>query len=113
MALRIRLARGGAKKHPFYRVVVAEASMPRDGRFVERVGSYNPMIEGDFDSRVSLKKERITHWLGCGAQPSDRVYKMLAKAKILPEKPWRETPQKSAPGEKMAERSKKKDSAKT
>ena len=80
MALKIRLARGGAKKRPFYRIVVAEASAPRDGRYVERVGTYNPMVPKDHDQRLVLKNERITYWLGQGAQPTERVQKMLASA---------------------------------
>ena len=82
MALKIRLARGGAKKRPFYRIVVAEASAPRDGRYVERVGTYNPMVPKDHDQRLVLKNERITYWLGQGAQPTERVHKMLADASI-------------------------------
>ena len=78
MALKIRLARGGAKKRPFYRIVVAEAAAPRDGRYVERVGTYNPMVPKDHDQRLTLKAERITYWLGQGAKMSDRV-KSLAK----------------------------------
>ena len=82
MALKIRLARGGAKKRPFYRIVVAEASAPRDGRYVERVGTYNPMVPKDHDQRLTLKAERITYWLGQGAQPTERV-----AAAVLVEQP--------------------------
>jgi small subunit ribosomal protein S16 len=80
MALKIRLARGGAKKRPFYRIVVAEASAPRDGRYVERVGTYNPMVPKEHEQRMTLNSERITFWLGQGAKPTDRVHKMLAAA---------------------------------
>ena len=80
MALKIRLARGGAKKRPFYRIVVAEAAMPRDGRFVERLGTYNPMLPRDHDDRLVLKSERINYWLGQGARPTARGHKMLAGA---------------------------------
>ena len=104
MALKIRLARGGAKKRPFYRIVVAEASAPRDGRYVERVGTYNPMVPKDNDQRVTLKAERITYWLGQGAQPTERVQKMLAGAGLAEAPVIREQPKKSAPGRKRAER---------
>ena len=104
MALKIRLARGGAKKRPFYRIVVAEASAPRDGRYVERVGTYNPMVPKDHDQRLVLKNERITYWLGQGAQPTERVQKMLASAGMTEAPVIREQPKKSAPGKKRAER---------
>ena len=99
MALKIRLARGGAKKRPFYRIVVAEASAPRDGRYVERVGTYNPMVPKDHDQRLTLKAERITYWLGQGAQPTERVQKMLAGAGLAEAPVIREQPKKSAPGQ--------------
>ena len=99
MALKIRLARGGAKKRPFYRIVVAEASAPRDGRYVERVGTYNPMVPKDHEQRLTLKSERITYWLGQGAQPTERVQKMLAGAGLTEAPVIREQPKKSAPGE--------------
>ena len=83
MALKIRLARGGSKKHPFYRIVVAEASSPRDGRFVERLGSYDPMVPKDHENRVSLKDERIKFWMSKGAKPTLRVHKILAAAGLL------------------------------
>ena len=104
MALKIRLARGGAKKRPFYRIVVAEASAPRDGRYVERVGTYNPMVPKDHDQRLVLKNERISYWLGQGAQPTERVQKMLASAGLTEAPVIREQPKKSAPGKKRAER---------
>ena len=104
MALKIRLARGGAKKRPFYRIVVAEASAPRDGRYVERVGTYNPMVPKDHEQRVTLNAERIAHWLGQGAQPTERVQKMLAAAGLAAAPVIREQPKKSAPGKKRAER---------
>ena len=80
MALKIRLARGGAKKRPFYRIVVAEASSPRDGRFVEKVGTYNPLLPRDHAERIVLNMERIKHWLSVGAQPTDRVELFLGNA---------------------------------
>lgn len=84
MAVRIRLARGGAKKRPFYRIVAADARSPRDGRFLERLGSYNPLLKSEDDNRIVLNEERIRYWLGQGAQVSDRVARFLDKAGILP-----------------------------
>ena len=104
MALKIRLARGGAKKRPFYRIVIAEAAAPRDGRYVERVGTYNPMVPKDHDQRLVLKNERITYWLGQGAQPTERVQKMLAGAGLTEAPVIREQPKKSAPGQKRVDR---------
>jgi small subunit ribosomal protein S16 len=104
MALKIRLARGGAKKRPFYRIVVAEASAPRDGRYVERVGTYNPMVPKEHEQRMTLNSERITFWLGQGAKPTDRVHKMLAAAGLAEAPVIRDQPKKSAPGKKRAER---------
>ena len=78
MALKIRLARGGAKKRPYYRIVVAEASAPRDGRFVERLGSYNPMVPKDHPERLTLDGERAKYWMSKGAKPTERVQKMMA-----------------------------------
>ena len=104
MALKIRLARGGAKKRPFYRVVVAEASAPRDGRYVERVGTYNPMVPKDHEQRLILNGERISFWMSKGAQPTERVHKMLASADLMPAPVLRDQPKKSAPGKKRAER---------
>ena len=104
MALKIRLARGGAKKRPFYRIVVAEASSPRDGRYVERVGTYNPMVAKEHEQRMTLNSERITFWLGKGAKPTERVHKMLAAAGLAEPLVIRDQPKKSAPGKKRAER---------
>ena len=104
MALKIRLARGGAKKRPFYRVVVAEASAPRDGRYVERVGTYNPMVPKDHEQRLTLNGERISFWMSKGAQPTERVHKMLASAGLMAAPVLRDQPKKSAPGKKRAER---------
>src|SRR3546814_2661318 len=80
MALKIRLTRGGAKKRPFYRIVVAEATAPRDGRFIERLGSYNPMLPADHADRVKLFEERVKHWLSVGAKPTERVARILGRA---------------------------------
>ena len=82
MATRIRLARGGAKKRPYYRIVVADARSPRDGKFIEKVGTYNPMLPKEEGNRVVLKADRITYWLEQGAQPSDRVEKFLKDAGV-------------------------------
>lgn len=86
MAVKIRLARGGAKKRPYYRVVVADARAPRDGAFIEKVGTYNPLLSNDNEEKVILKKERVEHWLATGALPTDRVAKFISAAGIkLPE----------------------------
>lgn len=104
MALKIRLSRGGSKKRPFYRIVVAEAAAPRDGRYVERVGHYNPMVAKDNDQRLVVNGERITHWLGLGAKPTERVQKLLASVELMEPVKMREQPKKSAFGKKRAER---------
>ncbi len=100
MALAIRLSRGGRKKRPFYRIVVADKRMPRDGRYIERLGTYNPLLNDDNDQRVQLVEDRLKYWLGEGAQPSERVALFLGKAGLIdmPKQPNR--PNKSAPGEK-------------
>ncbi|MEQ9327952.1 MAG: 30S ribosomal protein S16 [Rhodospirillales bacterium] len=84
MSLRIRLSRGGAKKRPYYRIVVADSRSPRDGKFIERVGTYNPMVPKDHPERILLKEERIKYWMGVGALPSERVAKFLGQADIIP-----------------------------
>lgn len=104
MSLKIRLARGGAKKRPFYSIVVADSRSPRDGRFIEKLGTYNPMLDRGHGERVTLKEERIKHWLGVGALPSDRVARFLGDAGILEKPSVRETPQKSAPKAKAQAR---------
>jgi small subunit ribosomal protein S16 len=104
MALKIRLSRGGSKKRPFYRIVVAEAAAPRDGRYVERVGHYNPMVPQEHENRLSVNSERVKFWMNKGAQPTDRVHKLLALADILKAPEIREQPKKSAVGKKRAER---------
>jgi small subunit ribosomal protein S16 len=106
MSLKIRLARGGAKKRPFYAIVVAESRSPRDGRFIEKLGTYNPMLERGHAERVTLKEERIRHWLGVGALPTERVAKFLGDAGVIEKPPARETPIKSAPKAKAQERAK-------
>jgi small subunit ribosomal protein S16 len=104
MAFKIRLARGGTKKRPFYKIVVAEATSPRDGRFVERVGSYNPMLPQGHADRVVLVTERAQHWLSVGALPTDRVARFLANANLIAAIPQTETPIRSAPKKKAQER---------
>lgn len=100
MALAMRLSRGGRKNRPFYRIVVADKRMPRDGRYIERLGTYNPLLADNDDNRVQLVEDRIKYWLEKGAQPSERVALFLGKAGIIdmPEQPNR--PNKSKPSEK-------------
>ena len=83
MAMKIRLARGGSKKRPFYRVVAADSRMPRDGRYVEKLGTYNPLLAKDSEDRVQLNMERVNYWLGQGAQPTDRVVRFLEAAGVM------------------------------
>ncbi|MDJ0894217.1 MAG: 30S ribosomal protein S16 [Alphaproteobacteria bacterium] len=83
MSLKIRLARGGAKKRPYYRIVVADSRSPRDGRFIERVGTYNPMVPRDHPERIRTNTERVQHWLGVGARPSDRVQRLFAQLELM------------------------------
>ena len=106
--LKIRLARGGAKKRPYYHIVVADSHAPRDGKFIEKVGSYNPMLPRDGEQkRVSLKADRIAEWLGKGAQPTDRVARFLSQDEALADKvKWTQgnNPKKAEPGKKAQER---------
>lgn len=104
MATKIRMSRAGAKKRPFYRIVVTDSQSPRDGRFIERVGSYNPMLAKGHADRVVLNVERIQYWLSVGAKPSDRVAHFLFDAKLGPKPVIHETPKKSAPKAKAQER---------
>lgn len=104
MSLKLRLSRGGAKKRPYYRIVVADSRMPRDGRYIERVGTYNPMLPQEHPDRIKLDGERIRHWLGVGAKPSDRVARFLGQAEIIAMPALSETPKKSAPRSKTMER---------
>jgi len=103
MAVAIRLSRGGSKKRPYYRIVVADSRNSRDGRFIEKVGTYNPLLAKDSPERVKLDADRIQHWLGVGAQPSDRVLRFLDAAGIR-ERAARNNPNKGKPGEKATER---------
>ncbi len=111
MALKIRLARGGAKKRPFYQIVVADARSPRDGRFVEKVGTYNPMLPQDNQERIRLNVDRIKHWLSVGAQPTDRVALFLGKAQLIEVPVTQPSPLKSAPKAKAQERMKAEEEA--
>jgi small subunit ribosomal protein S16 len=106
MALKIRLARGGAKKRPFYSIVVADSRSPRDGRFIEKLGTYNPMVDKDHKERLVLKEERVKHWLGVGALPTDRIARFLGDAGLAEKPGRRETPKKSTPKAKAQERAK-------
>ena len=101
--LKIRLARGGTKKRPYYSIVVADSHSPRDGRFIEKVGTHNPLLKKDDPTRVTLKLDRIQEWLSKGAQPTDRVARFLAKEGLVK---WEHgnNPKKGEPGKKAKER---------
>ncbi len=103
MSLKIRLARGGSKKRPYYHIVVADARSPRDGRFIEKLGSWNPMLGKDNEKRVELNVERIQHWIGNGAQPTDRVLRFLDQAGLA-KRDAKSNPDKGKPGKKAVER---------
>ena len=103
MAMKIRLARGGSKKRPFYRIVAADSRMPRDGRFIERLGTYNPLLPKDSEERVKMNVERIQYWMGQGAQPTDRIRRMLEAAGVVPAT-TRANPKQGEPGEKAKKR---------
>jgi small subunit ribosomal protein S16 len=107
MAMKIRLARGGSKKRPFYRIVAADSRMPRDGRFIEKLGTYNPLLPKDSEERVKMDVDAIKAWLDKGAQPTDRVSRMLEAAGVL-EKKERSNPKKAVPGKKAQERAEEK-----
>lgn len=106
MGLKIRLARAGAKKRPYYHIVVADSRAPRDGRFIEKLGSYNPMLPAEHADRVRLFEERVQHWVGQGATATDRVARFLGRAGLGPVPAQREQPIKSAPKKKAQERAK-------
>jgi small subunit ribosomal protein S16 len=112
MSLRIRLARGGAKKRPFYRIVVADSRSPRDGRFIEKIGTYNPMVPKDHPERLNLNEERAKHWVSVGARPSDRVARFLGQAEIIEMPAIPEQTKKSQPRAKTLERLKERAEAK-
>ncbi len=107
MAMKIRLARGGSKKRPFYSIVAADSRMPRDGRFIEKLGTYNPLLPKDSEERVKMNMERIEYWLGEGAQPTDRIARMLEAAGKM-DKTERSNPNKAKPGKKAEERAQEK-----
>jgi len=107
MAMKIRLARGGSKKRPFYRIVAADSRMPRDGRFIEKLGTYNPLLPKDSEDRVKMDVERIQAWIEKGAQPTDRVSRMLENAGVIAKKE-RANLKKAVPGKKAQERASEK-----
>ncbi|WP_373355709.1 30S ribosomal protein S16 [Pseudoroseicyclus sp. CXY001] len=107
MAMKIRLARGGSKKRPHYSIVASDSRMPRDGRFIEKLGTYNPLLPKDSEDRVKMDVERVKHWLGQGAQPTDRVSRFLEAAGVT-EKKERANMKKAVPGKAMQERAEKK-----
>jgi small subunit ribosomal protein S16 len=104
--LAIRMSRHGTKKRPFFHIVVADSRSPRDGRFIEKLGTYNPLLPREHEKRITLEKERIAHWLGVGAQPSDRVAKFFAQAELMKPRERREQTKKSQPRAKAQERMK-------
>jgi small subunit ribosomal protein S16 len=106
MSLKIRLARGGAKKRPYYSIVVADSRSPRDGRFIEKLGTYNPMLDRSHADRVTLKAERIQHWLGVGALPTERVARFLGEAGLIDKPAIPDNPVKSLPKARAQERAK-------
>ena len=112
MSLKIRLARAGAKKRPFYRIVIADSRSPRDGRFIEIVGTYNPILPKGDEKRVMLNIDRIKHWQGVGAQPTDRVLRFLDAAGLA-KREARNNPEKAKPGKKAEERAAAKTAAET
>lgn len=103
MAMKIRLARGGSKKRPFYSIVATDSRMPRDGRFIEKLGTYNPLLAKDSEERVKMDMERVQYWLGQGAQPTDRIARMLEAAGVR-EKAVRNNPKSAEPGKRAKER---------
>ena len=107
MALKLRLARAGTKKRPFYHIVVADARSPRDGRFIEKLGTFNPLLAKDAENRVVLNNERAQHWLSVGAQPTDRVLRFLDAAGLA-KREARNNPEKAVPGDKAKERAEEK-----
>lgn len=107
MAMKIRLARGGSKKRPYYSIVAADSRMPRDGRFIEKLGTYNPLLPKDSEDRVKMNIERVQYWLGQGAQPTDRIARMLEAAGVR-EKTQRANMKKAEPGEKAKKRAEEK-----
>lgn len=109
MTVRIRLSRGGSKKHPYYRVVAADQRAPRDGRFIEKLGSYNPLLPKDHQDRLVLDVEKVKAWLQKGAQPTERLQKLFATLGLVEAPKLHEQPKKSAPKAKAMERIKEKE----
>ncbi|NOR62048.1 MAG: 30S ribosomal protein S16 [Rhodobacteraceae bacterium] len=107
MSTKIRLARGGSKKRPFYRIVVADSRMPRDGRFIEKIGTYNPLLPKDSEERVKIDLDRVKHWMEHGAEVTDRVSRFLEAAGVIPAKN-RNNPKKGAPHKAAVERAEEK-----
>ncbi|MDK2766679.1 MAG: 30S ribosomal protein S16 [Sphingomonas sp.] len=107
MALSMRLSRGGSKKRPYYRIVVADARSPRDGKFIEKIGTYNPLLAKDDEKRIVLDTDRAKHWLSVGAQPTDRVARFLDVTGVK-ERTAKNNPNKGKPGEKAVERAEEK-----
>ena len=107
MSVSLRLSRGGSKKRPYYKIVVANSRAPRDGKYLEQVGTYNPLLAKDDENRVRLVEDRVRYWLGVGAQPTDRVARMLDKAGIKERAPT-VNPKKGEPGAKAKERAEEK-----
>ena len=103
MSLKIRLARAGSKKRPYYRIVIAEATSPRDGNFIERIGHFNPILPDDHADRLKLDADRAKHWLAVGAQPTDRVARFLDKAGLM-NRAAQHSPEKMKPRKKTQER---------
>ena len=104
MSVKIRLARAGAKRRPYYHIVVADSRSPRDGKFIEKIGSYNPMLPADHAERVRLQEDRVKHWLSVGAEATDRVARFIGRAGLAPMPVFREQPIQSAPKKKAQER---------
>jgi small subunit ribosomal protein S16 len=103
MSMKIRLARGGSNKRPYYSIVAADSRMPRDGRFIEKLGTYNPLLAKDSEDRVKMNMERVQYWIGQGAQPTDRVARFLEAAGVMP-KTVRNNPKAAEPGKKAKAR---------
>ena len=107
MSVSMRLSRGGSKKRPYYKIVVSNSRAPRDGKYLEQVGTYNPLLAKDDENRVRLVEDRVRYWIGVGAQPTDRVARMLDKAGIKERAPTN-NPKKAEPGQKAKDRAKEK-----
>ena len=104
MALKIRLSRGGSKKRPFYKVVIADSRSPRDGRFIEKVGHFNPLLPKDNPDRLKLDLEKIKEWIGKGAKPTEKLERFLGEANIIPMPEQKNNPKKAQPKKKAQER---------